>query len=435
MCSWRSFKIRSFPTQCTQLLTLLLAISCAHSSALRHAQQGELLQLKADLMRKTPSPGQARELSRAVLIHEVKTAQDQQDRQFIQTLRGCSAGLPSALVSRAKTHDGVGAEAAMLLLELDQLESPDRFATDDDGAWRALAARASAEHREARQRYYLDPDERVRRAALIAAREANDPADADHLLEIARLDPDPAIRSHAILILGTYKSERISSALRDRFTNMDEALRLSVVQAWGTPQLYSHGGQRELERLIAHRTGLEVVAAASLLARDPVSEVSNPAITRLVRFMNEGTTDEQRLALVMMPVSSTETTTALLDKTRAEDQQVAVIAWSRLLAHPTFQKRAEDQLSTLATSSPESSLALQAEAALAAGGSIKVKPLLKVGLNDKDPSIRKVSGIGLVRLGLLAEAASLIGDEDADVRRTIACRISAAPSLKVNPLN
>ena len=435
MCRWSSVKFRSFPILFAQLITLLLAISCVNSSALRHAQRGQRLQLKSELARKTPSPGQARELSRAVLNHEIKAAQDRQDRQFIQTLRGCSSGLPGALVSRAKTHDGVGAEAAMILLELDQFDAPERFASDDDGAWRALAARASSERPETRQKYYLDPDERVRRAALIAAREAHDPADADHLLEIARLDPDPITRSHAILTLGTYKSERVSGALHDRFMKMDEALRLAVVQAWGTPELYAHGGQKELERLVAHNTGLEVVAAASILARDLAPEVKNPAMTRMIRFMNEGTTDEQRLALIMMPVSSVDTTSALIEKTHAEDTQVAIIAWSRLLSHPTFQKRAEDQLTTLATSSPDPSLVLQAEAALAAGGSIKVEPLLKNRLGDKDPSIRKVSGIGLVRLGLIAEAAALLADEDADVRRTIACRISAAPSLKLNQIN
>src|SRR5690606_16723531 len=106
------------------------------------------------------------------------------------------------LASRAKTHDGVGAEAAMILLELDQLDGAERFASDPDGAWRALAARDSAERQLARQKYYLDPDERVRQAALLAAREANDETEIEHLLEVARLDPDPVTRSQAILTLG-----------------------------------------------------------------------------------------------------------------------------------------------------------------------------------------------------------------------------------------
>src|SRR5690606_29621863 len=107
---------------CVQLLALLVATSCVNSSALRHAQRGERLALKSELHNKTPKPAQARELSRAVLNREIEVAQDRQDRQFIRTLRGCSAGLSSALASRAKIHDGVGAEAAMILLELDQLD-------------------------------------------------------------------------------------------------------------------------------------------------------------------------------------------------------------------------------------------------------------------------------------------------------------------------
>lgn len=435
MRRWRSLFTRSFPIPCVQLLTLFLATSCVNSSALRYAQQGEHVSLKSELNNKTPKPAQARELSRAVLNREIEVAQDRQDRQFIRTLRGCSADLSSALASRAKTHDGVGAEAAMILLELDQLDGAARFASDPDGAWRALAARDSAERQLARQKYYLDPDERVRQAALLAAREANDETDIEHLLEVARLDPDPVTRSQAILTLGSHKSERASAALRDRFTDMDEALRLSVVQAWGTPQLYTHGGRRELERLISHRTGLEVVAAASILARDDTSEVRNPAITRLVRFMTEGTTDEQRLALMMMPVTSPETSAALLEKAQSKDEQIAIIAWSRLLAHPNFQETAEKELTALATSYPDSNLALQAEAALAAGGSIKVKSLLQKRLSDKDPSIRRISGMGLVRLGLIAEASPLIADDNAEVRRAIACRISAAPPKPVNQVN
>ncbi len=413
------------------ILGALLIFGCASHPAAKHARDGDFGELRSAVDARPPTAQQARSLARKVLSYEIQHADNKKDRSFIKTIRGCSAETLPALRERAKTKDGAGAEAALVLLELKQLSDPEDFAQETDGAWRALAARASVDSAKARAKYYLDPDERVRQAALDAARDARSDKDIDALLEIARLDPDPVTRSRALLTLGYFESSKISSALRDLYPKLDQPLKLAVVQTWSAPPLYRHGGRRELERLISQKNGLDVVAAASILARDTDKKVSNPALARLTRFMTAGTTEERRLALVTMPVHHPQTTRLLLDEAHAEDNEVAVIAWSRLLSHTKYKKAAEDKLLELRSAHDNSSLALQAEAALAASGSIAVLELLSQRLSDENPKARKLAALGLIRLGELSQAAPLIADPDQQVRRTVACRISGAPFLRL----
>lgn len=407
-------------------------VGCRASPALRHAKDRNLSALRKDLASHPPTPNQARQVAQEVLKYEIENAADPKDRGFLKTIVGCSLGMTESLRRRAKLRDGAGAEAAMVLVELGKWGNVSAFETDDDGAWRALAARGTGTDPVLRRDYYVDPDERVRQAALRAALLEPSQEDVSSLLEVARLDPDPVTRSRAILALGHIEDERISRALFDLYPRLDESLRLTVVDACGTQPLYQHGGQGKLERLISHDNGLPVVAAASRLARDSDEAVSNPAIARLLRFLTEGTTDEQRLTLTTMPVTHLETTKALLGKTGSSDPSIAVIAWSRLLAHEDHRAKAERELATLSKVQEDPSLALQAQAALAAGGSARVIAQLTEQLRDGNPTVRKLSALGLIRLGQLALASRLVADEDESVRRAIACRVVGAPLLPLS---
>jgi len=408
-------------------------LGCAGSKLLDQARHGQHRALRAELLRHPPSNRAARQLAQETLSYEVSHAQDRIDRAFIRSLATCSAGLSDALAKRAQIKDGVGAEAAMLLIELKKLPQAERFSEDQDGAWRALAARQSAGAE--RVRYFSDADERVRLAALGAAEQSPDPDEVADLLEVVRLDPSPDVKLRAIRTLAHLDDASLAQALRDRYPSLDEPLRIAVVEAWGTPPLLEHGGRKQLKDTMGQRASLETVVAASILARDPTPEVHNPALTRLERLMSEGTLAEQRLALILMPVHHLTTTQLLLAAAANGPSELAVIAWSRLLSHDAYRARAERALLQWVKQREDDTLALQAQSALAAGGSRAIHAVLRSQLDSKAPLSRKWAAFGLVRLGALSDASILVADQDQQVRRSVACRILSAPKVPVRADN
>jgi HEAT repeat protein len=148
---------------------------------------------------------------------------------------------------------------------------------------------------------------------------------------------------------------------------------------------------------------------------------------RLLRFAEDGTKEERRLALRLIPVRGPATGKKLLALTKTEDQQVAVIAWARLLGHPTHRAAAQKTLIKWARSGSE--VAVQASSALSAAGDKRIVPLMKEQMKASTPASRRVAGSALIRLGALSDVAPLLADEDKSVRRTIACRTLARPAL------
>jgi len=397
---------------------------------LDHARRGQHSALKGELLRHPPSNREARQLAQETLSFEVRHAKDRIDRPFIRSLEACSAGLSDALKKRAEIKDGVGAEAAMLLVEMKELSQVERFADDQDGAFRALAARRSTG--ATRVRYLTDADERVRLAALKSAEQSPDPKEVTDLLEVVRLDPSPEVKLRAVRALAKIDDPSVAEALRDRYSGLDESLRVAVVEAWGTAPLYERDGRKQLESTMSRPASLETVVAASSLARDPRPEVHNPAVTRLERLMSEGTLAEQRLALILMPLHHGATTKLLLDAAATAPFELAVIAWSRLLVHQKYQSKAEQALLKWATQKVDPDLALQAQAALAAGGSQAIHAVLRAQLKNTEPLSRKWAAFGLVRLGAISDASLLIADDNPEVRRAVACRIVSSPKVPVS---
>jgi HEAT repeat protein len=392
------------------------------------AQRGELEELRVTLRDNDYTPRQVRNLARALLDGEIRRAKDREDREFVRSLRPCAIEVSSALIARSKKRDGVAAEATLLLLEIGRLSrNPKRYRDDEDGAFRAVYARATKSDHEARTQLFVDDDERVRRAALLAAIEAEDARDVGALLEVSRLDPDPLCRHRAYQALGAIGGANVTEALLDRFPRADTELKLAIVDAWSSPKLYPSGGKRQLQRLLMREEGLPSVVAASILARDSHTMVSTPALGRMTQFAETGTTDERRLALRLIPLSSDVATRALLKASKDAEDDIAVVASARLLSHASTRSEAEHRLKAWARD-PESRVRFQARAALAAAGSESVLPWLTEQTQASEPPTREVAGTGLIRLGALANARPLLADEDVGVRRTIACAVlSRAP--------
>jgi HEAT repeat protein len=407
-----------------------MILGCASSKLFDHARRGEHGALKGELLRHPVSNQKARQLARETLSFEVKHAKDRVDRPFIRSLETCAGSVSDALAERARIKDGVGAEAAMLLVDLKKLPDVERFADEEDGAWRALSARRSSG--TTRLSYFSDPDERVRLAALRAAEESPEPEEIAQLLEVVRLDPSSEVKLRAVRALAQFDSASVVDALRDRYSGLDEVLRVAVVEAWGKAPLLEHGGRQQLQYIMGQRASLETVVAASTLSLDARPEVYNPALTRLERLMSEGTLAEQRLALILMPLHHATTTRLLLDAAATATPELALIAWSRLLAHAQHRSRAEQALLKWAEQKADPQLALQAQSALAAGGSQAIHAVLRSQLSNTEPLRRKWAALGLVRLGALSDASLLVADDSPEVRRAVACRIVSAPKVPVH---
>jgi HEAT repeat protein len=283
-----------------------------------------------------------------------------------------------------------------------------------------------------RRNYSTDDDERVRRAALLAALEAEDEQDTDELLEVARLDPDPLSRSRAYQVLGRIGGKRVSQALLDRFVDADEQLRLAIVDAWSASGLYAKGGRRQLARLLTHDRGFDALHAASILAREQNETLRNRGVNRLLYFTQEGTTEERRMAIRLLPGGVKGTVMRLKELTKSEDREVAVIAWARLLGESDH--REEAQATLLEWARENTSVGLQARSALSTTGDKRVLPFMQQQMQSQSPEARPLAGAALVRLGAYRELAPLLADEAADVRRAVACLAIAREPLPVEPM-
>ena len=416
------------------ILGVLVLSGCANVPGLKSAQKGDYKSLRSILAQEQLKPGEVRRLAAETLSWEVRESKDREDRAFVRSLSSCSGQLTPSLRERAKNHDGVGAEAAFILLENGKLrKGTEQYAADEDGAWRALHARSANNNGEQRRSYFSDPDQRVRRAALTAAREVASKDDIELLLEVSRLDPDALARSRAFQALGRIGTERVALALKDRFSTAEEELRLSIIDAWGQKALYELGGRRELTRLLSHNSGFDAIFAAQILTKDKDVALRNQSYARLTSFTKDGTTQERRMALRFLPQKHAQTIPLLLTLAQDEDEQVAVIAWARLLGSKEHRAKSQAALTKWADST--SPLAYQARAALSASGDQDTIPLMQRQLNHDDPNTRKQAGLGLLRLSAWQQVAQLLADPDAGVRRTIACKVLARPLSGRSPSN
>lgn len=370
-------------------------------------------------------------LAREVLSYEVSRAREIEDRAFIASLGPCATAVDRPLVRRSKTRDAVGGEAALVLYEIDRYRgpAPHRFQSSPEGAFRALAARATASDHAQRVAYFVDDDERVRQAALAAAIDAKDERDLPALLEASRLDPSPTIRSRAIYALGQLGGERVHHALVDRLKTAPSDLQLSVLDALAQPGVADVDDHAALAHVVDSGRGTTALHAAYLLSRLSLASEGSKAlvekgIARLLSFAKDGSEEEQRLALRLLPASEPRAEARLRSATEDANSEVRVIAWARLLGRDASRPEAETALLELARGSDR--VAYQARSALAAGGSEAVLPFLLEQARAPQVEFRLLAGQAFIRLGRDQELAPLLADPATRVRRTLACGRLAA---------
>jgi hypothetical protein len=412
---------------------LFLALSvaaCATTGAVESALHSDLATLRQKLVeekrRGELDEGRVTEIAHAVAVREIHSGAGTAGARRIHSLRACSKPLLEVLDDRSERFDEGGAEATLVLLASGRLNRSSlvkRYREADSGAWRAVAARAATlpEFFTLRRAYFIDPDERVRRAALEAANEAPVPFDEPALLEAGRLDPDPMSRSLAIRGLGALGGERVARGLHDLWERAEEDTRLAILDAYATTATYASGGREALLREAESGHGVTAVAAAGALLRVD-ARYRETAVALFVRALADGDSEERHLAVLLAPLDH-PTVVAALKKVGDADPRVLVAALEKLAALPKERGRALGELKRLAKSS---SAGEEAHAALARSRDPSVAAKFRGDLASKDELRREAAGRALVALGDYASAATLLGDGSADVRVATACTILAS---------
>jgi hypothetical protein len=268
-----------------------------------------------------------------------------------------------------------------------------------------------------RRKFYVDPDERVRLAALRAALEVSDPADVSLLLETARLDPNPLGRALAARAAGGIASSQVVVGLRDIYVTADEGLRQSIIDGWARSGAASVGGLREVEQIAANQRGAAAIEAASRLL--PLGGQQAAVGTQaLLRAMRDGLPRDRVLAIDHAPLAEPAVVRALADLEQAPDKTIRAAALARELEIAGTRAKAVTSLKSLAQEG-----VVVALFALARARDAWAIQALERELASSRAEVRLASGRALVDAGETKRAAALLGDNDPRVRMRFACAI------------
>ncbi len=402
---------------------------CASSEGARLADKGDYAGLRRYLDQKGRSldGGEAREIARAVVRHEVGAAEKPEDAKArLDELVPCVDKVEGTLEQRAERRDDVGAKAAYLLVD-HGLVGASRWrkeARSEDVAWRAVGARSLTDRGDGRRReLFLDLDTRVRTGAFAAALDALDPADGEDLLEAVRLDPDLAIRGVAARAAGALGGAAIVDALRDRWDqNPDDGVRASIVTGWGRERSYDAGGRDRLLWVAETTRGAPAITAASLLFRHGGAEASSGRAA-LARAIEEGPSGQRVTAIHLAPIDDPVLQKAIVAASDSEDGQVKSTALGRISVLPEHKAKALETLGELAARGDADSN--HAKHVLVVLGDRRVVGLLVADAKSKEPKVRAWAATELASMKEFPEASIVMTDEDAETRVRAACGVLA----------
>jgi hypothetical protein len=409
--------------------------SCGGSVSVRAARECDLGSLRAAIARERNDRrldgATVREIAKTIADRDLRRSAPAETLARIDEARGCAGAVSDSLDALAKREGDVGAAASLALLDRGGAEGDAdvllrRYGASPNPLWRAVAARSavSNEHGPARRAYYVDPDERVRLAALRAALERTDRADRSALLEAARLDPNPLAQSLATRALGAVADEELVLALRDLYARADEGLRQSIVDAWGHKEAAEAGGLRELVRVAENERGSPSIEAGWVLLRFQRAGQAAVGTNALLRGIRDGLPRDRLLAIMDAPAAEPQVTAALGIAATSTDGSVRVAALSRLIEVRATRALALCELEVLAESGSKAAFY-----ALARTGDRGARETVAKDLSSPDREARLLAARTLVDAGDLATAADLLADSDPHVRMQTACAMlnSRAP--------
>jgi len=410
----------------------LWVAGCASSGAIREAQRGDYVALSQQLataLKNNHLDGtQVREIASVVAQREVRGARGNDAVTRINEARFCANHVQDALRDRAQTRDEAGARAAYVLVD-QLLDAPSTWAPQarqNEPSWRAAGARALFESASGplRRNLFLDVTVDVRRAALQAAVDAHDAADAPSLLEVVRLDPDGLARSIAARALGRIGGEENVLRLYDRWQNADEPLRTAIVTAWHAKGSENVGGREKLRWVVATEHGTPGMVASLALSQQGEPDHSQ-GVAGLRRAILEETTPNRMMAIALASLDEPVLKQAVGVSSEGNDLDVRVAALRKLTQDSKLRAKALLELGHQATAG--ASVSRAARSAMAAAGDRRVVSLLAADTHDVQPDVRAWAAAELAAMGELAHAAQPLADRNASVRTRTACAILTSP--------
>jgi hypothetical protein len=443
--------------------TLVLLVGCGGSAALRAADSGDVeglrKSLKAEIAAGEVDLGEAQDIAERLLRHQIETAQGPAGERSLESLDACAVRFDGSLSRRADHDDELGARAALLRIEagLDAPMAHNEHLQSSAAGWRAVAARSLTLPARAgapdddplaragiwRRKLMVDPSAEVREAALRAAVDAADPADAEALLEAGRLEPEPHARRIAIQALGAVGTRRAVFGLKDLWTAADEEGRLAIVGAWAmaarkgrelgalrncapTDPQPACSAWHALARVSDDNAGMPSLVAALELTHDaPANEsgtLSGNAAAVIERMIDDASTRVRVEAIASAPLAWAYLVEAIVAAASSTDPRVAVAANARRLELGGDDRKAA--LAALRAVAKDGGLGAEAaRAALVAAADREVVPLLASDASSKSAVQRATAARQYATLGQVGEAAALLGDADAAVRTRAACAI------------
>ncbi len=426
----------------------LAGAGCA-GGAQRLARNGALPDLGAEIQAQLDAGSltrsEAARIAEATLAHEIESAGGAAGVSRIREMRACARAMDGALARREELGDAVAVEAAWARALYGAMSDGDAraYATAADARLRAIAPLGYVRDEDAgvRRGAMNDPLAEARRAALRAAAKAKDVGDVDELARVARLDPDPLLRSEAIRALGAIGGAAVAARLRDLWTSGDDGVRGEIGVAWSGPTLFAHGGEEALRTIVGTEHGAGALEAAAAVLRvhprgegGPSAELRNLAIALLARATASDARRGRLHALAVVPLEADRADLApLLDAVRAaakdDDLEVRVSALARLLESPSDRARAVADLEGVAgrgVSGPSTRITRRALFALATAGDQRIQAWLELELKSRDPEARLSALVGLVALSRAPRGAGLLADPDPSVHTRAACALVSA---------
>ena len=415
------------------VITSIVALvqACAYKPWLNEARTGDLVNLQRYVEvasdRHQFNRSRARQLAEAVAEREIATADDHEAYRRLLRLKPCAGGLYFPLLHRSQRRDELAAAASLVLIDTGWLDGNERLralAESADGAWRAVAARA-ANSAALRPRVYhamLDPDLRVRSAALMTIEASPIRDDAKALLDAIRHDPDDSLRARALAALAEIGDIEALLLVREQWDTMSEQLRLAFLQALDAPWFRAQVGTELLWRTMDHDDSMLGVVAASLLLHGtgPVVQIAQG---RLVRAMHHGSASEQLLALAALGGHAVEHLRDVLDLARDGSPFVRVAALEAWLRTGYDAMSARQRLATISRSKDAD--AAQATRTLALQGDpdalARLETLVTLPHADERMGVARL----LMQLKRWDAVARLLVDDHPAVRLEVACQLLA----------
>lgn len=409
------------------------SMACSSSAAVKAAERGDytaLRQILADDMKNGRlDGGEARAVAEAVVQREVSSSKGADGVARVRELRPCAAQTEEILEDRVKQRDEAAPVAAMLLLD-DHLVSADKWseqADSPDPGWRAVGARSLVDvsHGARRRELISDLFVDVRRAAIRASYDASDSADQGTLLEVVRVDPDQEARVLAARGVGAIGGEGGVRALKDRWFDNNESVRLAIVRAWGDPSSYGAGGNDQLFWVAESDKGAASLVAATRLLRQPPGHDAYIGRAAMLRALSEGPASVRQMAINLADLQDEAQRQEIVKASESEEGPVRVAALVRLTEVPEQRARALEALGTIAaTEGPQRNAA---RSGLARARDRRVVQLLTEDTRAAEPGVRAWAAAELASMKEFPPAAQPLADEDPSVRTRVACSILAMP--------